>query len=344
MGYYCGIDLASKRTAICVIDQHRRVKKEVEVATEGKTIGDALSGYRGLTCIVEAAPLAEWLCREVEAMGHKISIVCPRKAKVALASQGKKKTDRRDARALAELCRSGWYEAVHRKSAEARDMRSYMTARKQLVQSSGALASAIRGILRAHGIKITGSSDDHAFVDKVKAAAEGLSKPVQQAIAELLQAFELLHGQQRRMYKALQKSLKQEEVVQRLMTIPGVGPATAATFVATIDDPSRFPDGDKVASYLGLVPSVYQSGETEYHGRITKSGDKLLRWLLVEAAHSLLCRSGTPCSLRTWGLKLQAAKGTGKARVAVARRLCGTMWKLWKDGGVFHAEPLSEAA
>ena len=344
MTYYCGIDLGNKHTSICVIDKRRQIKMEVETVTNSKEIACVLKKYRQLECVVEAAPLAEWLAKEVEKLGHKIEVVCPRQAKVALASQGKKKTDRRDARALAELCRSGWYTEVHRKSAEAREMRSYMTARKQLVECSTALASSVRGILRAHGIRLDGSSDEVSFSGKVREAAKGLPEKVQGALAELMQAFDLLHTQQRYMYRMLQKNAKEDPVIARLTTIPGVGPATAAAYVATIDDPHRFADGEKVASYLGLVPSVYESGETSYRGRITKSGDKLLRWLMVEAAHILLSRSEYPCELRSWGLKLQEAKGVGKARVAVARRLCGVMLKLWKDGSVFHAESLKEAA
>ena len=345
MTKYCGIDLGNKRTSICIVDNRRQVVREVEVKTDTEGLKEALKGYRKLTCLVEAAPLAEWLSKEVEALGHKITVVCPRKAKVALESQGKrKKTDRRDARLLAELCRSGWYEAVHRKSEEARSMRSYMTARKQLVECSTAIASSIRGLLRAHGIKLQERSDDGTFSAKVRAAIKGLPEQVRQAMEVLLQSFELLHIQQRAMYKKLQKELKVDPLAERLMTIPAVGPATAAAFIATIDDPNRFSDGGKVASYIGLVPSIYQSGETEYRGRITKSGDKLLRWLLVEAAHCLLTRSGTPCELKTWGLELEAKKGIGKARVAVARRLSLLMWKLWKDGEVFHAESVKEAA
>lgn len=345
MGKYCGIDLGNKRTTVCVMDSERKVRRMVEVKTDAASIGEGLRGYRKLTCIVEASPLAEWLCKEVEARGHSITIVCPRKAKVALESQGvRKKTDKRDARALAELCRSGWYEAVHRKSEEARTTRSYMTARKQLVESSNAIASSVRGILRAHGIKLPEQKDGKTFSARVEAVLMLLPQLVQAAIRQLLQAWELLHSQQQRMYKTLERQLQSNPVAERLMTIPSVGPATAAAFIATIDDPSRFSDGAKVASYLGLVPSVYQSGETEYRGRITKSGDNLLRWLLVEAAHNMLTRSQTPSELRTWGLELQAKKGVGKARVAVARRLCMLMWKLWKDGGVFHAESLRQAA
>lgn len=345
MGYYCGIDLGNKETVVCVLGARRQVVAEARVATEGKALRQVLRKYRKLTCVVEAAPLAEWVCKEVEKLGHKITIVCPRKAKVALASQGRgKKTDRRDAHALAELCRSGWYEAVHRKSEEARELRSFLTARKQLVECSTAIASSIRGILRAHGIKLVGGADESSFSDKVKAASRKLPELVQVSVAELLKAFEQLHEQQRRLYKDLRRQSWEDEDMKRLQSVPGVGPATAAAFVATIDDPHRFSGPEKVAAYLGLTPGVYQSGETEYRGRITKTGDKLLRWLLVEAAHVLLSRSGTPCQLRTWGLALQKAKGVGKARVAVARRLAGIMWKLWKDKAEFHAESLRVAA
>lgn len=345
MSYYCGIDLGNKRSRICIIDGQRGVKKEVEVVTRREEVCSELKGYRNMKCLVEASPLAEWLSKEIEEAGHKITIVCARKAKAALDSQGrKKKTDRRDARGLAELCRSGWYEAVHRKSEEARASRSFMTARKQLVECSTAVVSSIRGILRAHGIRLEGRSDNGSLATEVREAAERLPKQVRVGLEELVEAFEFLHLRQRRMYKTLQKKATNDPVAKRLMTIPGVGAATAAAFIATIDEPTRFPDGEKVASYLGLVPSVYQSGDTEHRGRITKSGDKLLRWLLVEAAHILLTRSKYPCKLRRWGLELQEKKGAGKARVAVARRLSILMWKLWTDGQLFHAESLQQAA
>ena len=341
MGYYCGIDLGDKMTAICILRSNKQKLAEMELPTKGPEIRKALKKYRKLTCIVEASPLAEWLSKEVEKLGHHITIVCPRKAKAALSGHSRKKTDKRDARALAELCQTGWYEAVHRKSDEAREMRSFMTARKQLVECSTALASSIRGIVKAHGIKIEGGSDDATFVDKVNAAMKKLPRLVQMAIAELLSSYQRLHEQQRRLYRELNKAAKTDETTKRLMTIPGVGPATAAVFVATIDDPNRFPDGEKVASYLGLTPSVYQSGDTEYRGRITKNGDRMLRWLLVEAANVLLTRSSSTCGLKRWGLKIQQAKGVGKARVAVARRLAAIMWKLWKDNLSYNPEAIA---
>lgn len=338
MGYYCGIDLASKRSAVCVINARRDVLEEREVTTDEDMFREVLRKYRGLTCVVEAAPLAEWLSRLVEELGHRITIVCPRKAKVAM--HAKKKTDRRDARVLAELSRSGWYEAVHRKSEEARALRSYLTARKQLVECSTALATSIRGLLRAHGIKLSVGTDESGFSEKVRKAIEPLPELVRTGIEALLKSFEELHARQRELYKRLGREAKGREVTRLLQTVPGVGPATAAAFFATIDDPGRFSEAEKVVAYIGLHPSVHQSGETQYRGRITKNGDKLLRWLLVESAHIILSRSNAPSELKSWGLRLQETKGAGKARVAVARRLCGILWKMWKDMEPFHAEPL----
>jgi len=341
MGYYCGIDLGKKETTICIIGKNRQVIWEEQVSTTKSGIRGVMQRYRKVECIVEASPLAEWLCTEVEKFGHKITVVCPRKTKAALSGQAKRKTDKRDARGLSELCRSGWYESVHRKSAAAREMRSYMTARKQLVECSNSLASSIRGILRAQGIKLESTNDAPDFESQVIKAMKKLPPLAARGVKELLIAFRQIYLQQRALYQELNKHARGSEIAERLMTIPGVGPATAAAFVATIDDPHRFPDAEKVSAYLGLTPSVYQSGETEYRGRITKTGDKLLRWLLIEAAHILLTRSKSTCDLKRWGLKLQAAKGTGKARVAVARRLCGIMWKLWKDQQTFNPEAMA---
>ena len=135
--------------------------------------------------------------------------------------------------------------------------------------------------------------------------------------------------------KRIEAQSRQETVTRRLMSVPGVGPLVATAFIATIDDPRRFQRGDQVAAYLGLAPSVHQSGETEYRGRITKEGDGLLRWLLVEAAHVLLTRTKQNCELKRWGLRLSRKKGHGKARVAVARKLAMLLHRLWLRGETF---------
>jgi transposase len=190
MVYYCGIDLGNKETTIAIRNRQKQVIKELAIETTEQGIASVFTKYKKMICIVEAAPMAEWICREVEKYGHEITIVCARKAKVVLSARNlKKKTDKRDARALAELCQSGWYESVHRKSEEARDMRSFLTARKQLVECSLALSSSIRGIFRAHGIRLKGESDSPNFADKVRSAMEKLPDCAKQGVGELLKAF-----------------------------------------------------------------------------------------------------------------------------------------------------------
>jgi transposase len=337
MKHYSGIDLGNKKTAICVISENREVVLEKEVATDGEEITKVLSGFKNLTCIVESAPLAEWLCKVVSDSGHEISIVCARKAKKVLSASGKKKTDKRDAQSLAELCRSGWYEAVHRKSEQAREHRTYLMARKTLVEESTKLRVTIRGLLKANGIRLTAEGAE--FSEQVRKTIESLPELVREAIDSLLVMYEQVSQQQKRMYRQLDKLSEQEEVTKLLETVPSVGPSTAIGFFCTIDNPHRFRTAEQVVSYIGLNSSVYQSGETEYRGRISKEGDHLLRSLLVEAAHNLLSLNKCDCALKRWGLKLQEKKGGGKARVAVARKLAIIMWQMWRKQEPFRNSP-----
>jgi transposase len=205
----------------------------------------------------------------------------------------------------------------------------------QVVKAANGMSSTIRGLLRAHGIVVP-AGDGKKFEQNIVQILKSADQMLRDAIEPLLLLLRVLKAEEQRMYKVLARKVAQQNPdIRRLMTVPGVGPATAAAFVATIDDPRRFPSGEQVASYLGLVPSLYQSGEVEIKGRITKHGDNLLRWLLVEASTTLLTRSQKQCPLKTWGLKLQETKGFGKARVAVARKLACLLHHLWSTGQTF---------
>jgi len=334
MKHYCGIDISAKTTNVCIIDDDRRVVKECVVPTDGQALRDCLSGFESLLCVVEAAPLAEWVCKEVEAGGHEVEILCPRHAKAVTATR--KKTDKNDARNLAEVCRTDWYHRVHRKSDESRAMRSYVTGRKQMCDAAQGLASSIRGIFRAHGIRLVvpeGTEFSQIVIDRLSE----LPPLVREAIRPMLKAWSDLNDSQKKLYRRLEKRAKKSPECELLMSIPGVGPLVAAVFLSTLDTHERFSGADKVGAYLGLVPSVYQSGQTEYYGRITKQGDRLLRWLLVEAANVLLTRTKADFALKSWGLRLAREKGSAKARVAVARKLACLLYRVWKTGESFDA-------
>ena len=331
--YNCGIDLASKATAICIMNAHGEIQKEWEIPTDEDGVRTNLGKLAPMRCVLEASPLAEWMARELERYGHEAIIIDPRRAKAVLCT--KKKTDQINARDLAHMGRTGWYTQVHRKSERARAMRTYLGAHEGLKETAKAQNARLRGLLRAHGIKVGKVSEnefEHRVVELIQARAPFLLE----VITPLLRLWRQAVEEAKQMKKKLEALAKEDPLGRLLMSAPGVGPLTASAFVATIDDPHRFTRSDQVGAYIGLVPKIYQSGETVYLGRITKEGDKLLRWLLVESAHCLLTNTKKDFALKRWGLQLQEKKGVGKARVAVARKLSVILHRMWLTGEKFN--------
>ena len=329
---YCGIDLASKASAVCIIDEQGRTVAEFEVATDEDGFRTRFSPLEPMRCVVEASPLAEWVAQLVEGMGHEIVVIDPRKAKAVICT--KKKTDRLDAQKLAQIARTGWYSEVHRKSERARLMRTMLKARSGLMEVVSAQRSRVSGLLRAHGIRVIGAKGD-AFASRVMKIVGERAPELGPIVQPLLGLWSQARSEAAAMRKQIEALAAADPVCQLLMTIPGVGPIVATAYVATIDDPHRFEASEQVSDYVGLVPSVYQSGEVDYRGRITKEGDAMLRWLLVEAASVLLTRVKRSCPLQRWGRRLMERKGMAKARVAVARKLSALLHRMWVRGEVF---------
>lgn len=332
---YCGIDLASKTSAFCILDEQGELVWEGKCATEEEGFVQALRGPGWMRCVVEASPLSEWVAGVLESLGHEAVVVDPRKAKAVITT--KRKTDRLDARNLARMGLTGWYTEVHRKSAEARLLRSQLVARKGLVSVQQQLSNRIGGLLRAHGVRL-GAVSSAAFEARVVERARERCPGLLPALSALLESWASVRASLSVLTRHLKATVRQDKVCGLLMTAPGVGPLVSGAYVATVDDPNRFTDGEQVAAYLGLVPSVHQSGESEYRGRITREGDALLRYLLVEAAHVLLTRTRGDSALKRWGQRLAKRKGAAKAKVAVARKLAIILHRMWLDATPFAAE------
>lgn len=329
--YYCGIDLACKTSAICVTDEQDVRLQELEIPTDADSFRSTFARYQGepIKVVLEVSPLAEWAAREIETLGFEAIVIDARKAKALIKT--KRKTDKIDARKLAKMARTGWYSEVHRKSEQARYFRTLLQARAGVGKNTRALNARIRGLLRSHGIKVGGVSNGR-FVEHVEHLIEQRNPVLRAIIGPLLTLWVAGRHQLAELTKQTKHLAKEDALMQRLMQIPGVGVLTAVAFVATIDDPRRFSSGGKLAASLGIVPSIQQSGETEYRGRITKEGDSLLRSYLVEAAQTVLFHSRQDSDLKRWGRKLMASKGVGKARVAVARKLAILLYRLWLSG------------
>lgn len=335
---YGGIDVGNKSIVVCLVNEQGKVMKEVNGTLSLEPLREAFEGLKDVKCVVEAGPLAETICCMVEGLGQKVEIIESRQA-AGIMQTKKRKTDRLDARALAQIARSGFYTKVHRKSEDARAKRSFLVCRSQLVKQQRSMMNAVRGVLRANGIIVPASTSEGAFSREVRILIQQLPGYLQEAVGSLLEGIEKILELNKRLDRVVKRMVKGDSRVELLMTVPGVGPLTALAFSSTIDEVERFPDAEKVAAYIGLVPSLYQSGDTEYRGRITKQGDILLRSLLVDAAtvHLNICKTDT--ALKQWGQRLQQAKGFGKARVAVARKLSVILYRIWHTGAEYCAFP-----
>ena len=239
------------------------------------------------------------------------------------------KTDRNDARALAQIMRTGWYRQVHVKSRQCRLWRSLLVARRTVLNEMRSIENVVRAVLREAGVKL-GTPSRAAFAGRVRALA-GDDVALQPLVEPLLAILATMLDQLTRLTKQVLDIVRGEKVCRRLMSVPGVGPISALAFRATVDRPERFRRSRDVGAHLGLTPARYQSGETDIQGKVSRCGDELARTALYEAAHTLLVRSKKWSSLRAWGMKVAKHRGMARARVAVARKLAVVLHRMWSD-------------
>jgi transposase len=322
-----------EETAICVVDESSRIVKETRAASEPQALSDALRKLDlPLERIgLEACSLTAWLHDGLCAEGLPAICIETRQANAAMKTMPNK-TDRNDARALAQIMRTGWYRQVHVKSRQCRLWRALLVARRTVLNEMRSIENVVRAILREAGVKL-GRPSRTAFADGVRELADAeamvMVEPLLSILGSMLKEFA-------RLTKQVLDIVRKEEVCRRLMSAPGVGPITALTFRATIDRPERFGSSRAVGAHLGLTPARYQSGETDIPGRVSRCGDELARTALYEAAHSLPVRSRKWSSLRAWGMNIAKRRGMARARVAVARKLAVILHRMWADGTEFR--------
>ena len=335
MTHYAGLDVSLEETAICVVDQAGRILKEMRAPSEPEALIAALSRIEvplervGL----EACSLTAWLHDELRAAGWPAICIETRQANAAMKTMPNK-TDRNDARALAQIMRTGWYRQVHVKSRQCRLWRSLLVARRTVLNEMRSIENVVRAVLREAGVKL-GTPSRAAFAGRVRELA-GDDVALQPLVEPLLAILATMLDQLAGLTKQVLDIVRGEEVCRRLMSVPGVGPITALAFRATVDRPERFRRSRDVGAHLGLTPARYQSGETDIQGKVSRCGDELARTALYEAAHTLLVRSKKWSSLRAWGMKVAKHRGMARARVAVARKLAVVLHRMWSDQSEFR--------
>lgn len=243
-----------------------------------------------------------------------------------------RKTDRIDAEVLARSLEKGLIPRAHVLSEERQDLRLQLSVRRALIEARAQYITTIRGLLRTHGYRLRGTHSA-SFVNVVREAA--LDSAARELVAPLVAVLETLNTQIRQCDAKIDGLASRDPVVAKLKTAPGVGTVVASAFVSVVDDPHRFPGAHSVESYLGLVPSEHTSGRRRL-GAISKHGNSYLRAMLMQSAWTVL-RLKAPDPLREWGRAVMRRRGPHVAVVALARRLAGILWAMWRKGTVYEA-------
>src|SRR3954467_8258794 len=266
MNHYAGLDVSLEETAICVVDETGQILKELRAPSEPEALIIALRAIDlPLERIgLEACSLTAWLHGELRGAGLPAVCIETRQANAAMKTMPNK-TDRNDARALAQIMRTGWFRQVHVKSRPCRLWRSLLVARRTVLNEMRAIENVVRAVLREAGLKL-GTPARAAFAQRVRELA-GDDQAVMPIVRPLLAILETMLAELARLTKQVLALARNEEICRRLMTVPGVGPITALTFQATIDRPERFRRSRDVGAHLGLTPARYQSGETDISGK-----------------------------------------------------------------------------
>jgi transposase len=343
MEQYAGIDVSLESASVCVVDASGGIIREAKVASEPETL---IAWFRGLGTELariglEAGPLSQWLYAGMREAGFTVELLETRHVRDAFKAMPVK-SDRNDARGIAQLMRLGWFRSVHCKSLPAQELRAVLTARKLVQGKRHDMEMSLRGILRGFGLKV-GPTTPRSFEGRIRELVAG--HVTLMAIADaLLLARSTLGEQLGKLQKRLVSLARDDTRARLLMTTPGVGVLVALTYVAAIDDPGRFKSSKATGAHFGLTPKKYQSGETDITGRISKIGDAGVRTALYEAANVILTRPVKGSLLKSWAMRVAKRAGMRKAKVALARKLAVVMHRMLVDGTPFAAEKAAAAA
>jgi transposase len=338
--HYVALDVSLKEVSVCILDEKGGVVFEGKSPADPSAVADVIRSNAPDVVRVglETGATTPWLYHALTAAGLPVICMDARHANAAL-SMRPRKSDRSDARGLADILRMGWYREVRAKSIPAHERRALLATRHHLVTMRTELDAQLRGLLKTFGF-VLGPGNTDVLVRKAEALSQGLPV-VKTLVAKLAEVRRHVVTQVVELDREIRRLVRGDETIKRFMTVPGVGPITAIAFLSTIDDPRRFLHARDVGPYLGLTPTRYQSGKTDRQGRISKCGDGFTRSCLYEAANVLMTKVQRFSPLKAWGMRLSKRIGGKKARIAVARKIAVILQCIWTDGTEFwwtHAE------
>lgn len=330
-----GIDVGDKYSQVCVLDGAGEVVEESRFRTTRAGVEQCFARREHARVILEVGAHSRWMQRQLAELGHEVVVANARQ--LALIYRDRKKNDRMDAERLARLGRAdcALLHPIRHRGDPAHRILAIARARDVLVRTRTTVISAVRGQVKASGARLP-SCSSAAFSNRARAA---IPAELEAALMPLIEAVEDLSARIKSYDKQIESISRDEAEIHNLTRVRGVGPLTALTFVATLEDPTRYSNGRSVGAYLGLCPRQRQSGDSNPQLRISKEGNAFLRRLLVNAAHHILGPFGVDSDLRRWGLAIAARggpRGKKRAAVAVARKLAVLLHRLWLTGEAYE--------
>ena len=323
---HIGIDLGSKESHVCVRNGVGEIVEEKRCRTDqlGRYLGKRAPGRVVLETCTEAFRIAGGARQQ----GHDVRVVAATLVRSLGVGQRGLKNDRRDARALSEASCRMELPSVHIPSVVSQEVKAICVSREALIKTRTQLVSRVRSYVRSRlGAPLRATPE--SLPGKVRRALLADAEGLPAHLDRLLTVLEVLSGQIADADVELKELTANDERMQRLMTVPGVGPVTAARFVAAIDQVDRFPDASSVASYVGLIPGEKTTGFRTRRRRLTRAGAPQVRWALGQAAWSCYLRRPKDPMVQ-WAKQIAERRGAQVAIMALARKLSHVLYALWK--------------
>lgn len=330
---HVAIDLGGRESQICIREANGTILDEARHPT--RKLAQLMAEWEPRRVIVETSAEAFRIADAARTAGHEVRVVPATLVRTLGVGARGIKTDQRDARTLSEVsCRID-LPSVHIPSVMSRELRSMCGSRDVLVGSRTSLVNNARGWMRTQLWRIRPGATS-SFPDRVRAHAKSTEQEIPTHIDWVLQAIEALSIQIKAANHRVTKLAEDDPICRRLVTVPGVGTLTAVQFLATVDDVSRFPSAHALQSYLGITPGENSSSDKERKTGITKAGPSSMRHLLIQSAWAAL-RSRPTDPMVLWATRIAQRRGSFIAVVALARKIAGILFALWRDGTEYRS-------
>lgn len=331
------IDLAKCVFEIGVSDRPGHLKQTVRVGRH--QLLSFMTKQPGSNVIMEACSSAHYWGRKFQECGHEVRLLPPLAVRPYVQ---RSKTDRTDVKGMLEASRNTSIKAVPVKTESQQQLTALHRVRAAWMSTRTMRINTLRGLLREFGIIFpVGTKAFFERVGETIADAEAaIPMGIRAMLKELVKEIRELDKRIQSIEKQLKAIAAQTPVIERLLTIPGVGLLTATALVGFVGEVSRFPSGRHLASYLGLTPLEHSSGSRRHLGRISKHGDSYLRTLLIHGGRSVLLasrRKKKQDRLGSWAVTVAERRGNNKAAVAVGNKLTRIVWAVWSSGKPFQS-------